>query len=180
MKLTYNGSFPSTLPYVVSVGGTSVNGGGAGTVKEIAWDGSTGGVSQIFTLPSWQQGLPSPFTTMRSFPDVAFNSDPDTGQNALVHTAPTVQAWEVFGGTSIAAPQWTGFLALVGQARQAKSTLGYLNPIVYGLSAEVRGQTFHDVTSGNNNGYKAAVGWDAVTGWGSMRADALLGYLSSL
>jgi hypothetical protein len=53
-----------------------------------------------------------------------------------------------------------------------------LNPIIYSLSASDRAKTFHDVTVGNNGAYKAGTGWDAVTGWGSMQADALLDYLT--
>ena len=108
----YNATFPAaSIPYVVAVGGTSIDGGDNGNVKESAWDGSGGGVSEIYALPNSQSAFLSPFS-MRSFPDVAFNADPNTGQDALVHiNGPTLPEMVQFGGTSIAAPQWSGFLA---------------------------------------------------------------------
>lgn len=171
-----NAGWPAADPYVVSVGGTTITGGGlTNSIAEWTWDGSGGGISTIFSLPSWQQNLGAPFA-MRSFPDVAFNADPETGETAFVHYQ-NQQRWLQFGGTSIAAPQWTGFLTLVNQARGAKGAVGYLNPIIYGMSAELKAQTFNDVTKGNNGAYKAKVGWDATTGWGSMRASDLFNFL---
>jgi len=35
-------------------------------------------------------------------------------------------------------------------------------------------RVFHDVTTGSNGAYQAGPGWDAVTGWGSPNADALV------
>ena len=112
---------------------------------------------------------------MRSYPDVAFNADPVTGQSIY-----TDGGFQVVGGTSMAAPQWAGFLALVGAAR-AKAGLGdvgYINPIIYHLSASQMATAFHDVTSGSNGKYSCNAGWDAVTGFGSMNASVLLGILA--
>jgi hypothetical protein len=36
---------------------------------------------------------------------------------------------------------------------------------------------FHDITAGNNGGYKAQPDWDAATGRGSVDGGALLTYL---
>jgi len=173
-----NADFPASNPYVIAVGGTSVDGGSDGNVQETAWDQAGGGVSVLYDRPSWQQGFPSPFLK-RSFPDVAFNADPNTGQNAFVHVQMGQTEWLQYGGTSIAAPQWAGFLALVGEARAGKPGLGFLNPLIYPMSDDQKSQAFHDVTHGNNGAYKAGVGWDAVTGWGSMRASVLLDYLKN-
>jgi kumamolisin len=81
----------------------------------------------------------------------------------------------------MAAPQWSGFMALVGAARKAagKADIGFLNPHIYGMSTADRAAAFHDVTQGTNGLYNAGAGWDAVTGWGSMQADALLSYLKA-
>ena len=166
----YNADWPAANPYVVAVGGTSVD-ISHGELAETAWDSTGGGVSSVFALPSWQTGFPSPFVR-RSFPDVAFNADPNTGQPAYVHNYQTPE-WFQFGGTSIGAPQWSGFLALVGEARGG-APLGFLNPIIYAMSAEQHQTLFHDVVKGNNGGFKAGSGWDATTGWGSMRASPLL------
>lgn len=170
--------WPAASSYVVAVGGTSFA-QNKGVLHESAWDGSGGGISAVWDLPTWQNGLGTPFVK-RSYPDVAFNADPNTGQ-ACYSGPEGAGVWEVVGGTSIAAPQWAGFMALVGHARQrqGKADIGFLNPILYSLNAGDRAQVFHDVTVGSNGAYSATSGWDAVTGLGSMRADALLNVLQA-
>jgi kumamolisin len=170
--------WPAAATNVVAVGGTTFAQNN-GAIAETGWDGSGGGISSIWELPQWQNQLGSPYMK-RSYPDVSFNADPSSGQ--AIWTEYYGQAgWMVIGGTSMAAPQWSGFMALVGEARHnaGKATLGFLNPIIYGLSNADRAQTFHDVTSGNNGAYTAGAGWDAVTGLGSMQADTLLKHLSN-
>jgi kumamolisin len=186
--------WPATEPYVVAVGGTTYALNSAGQLEETAWSGATaktggsgGGVSTLYPLPAYQRNFQTPYVG-RSIPDVAFNANPKSGEAVWTSCVPSVTGacthgaahWMNIGGTSMAAPQWSGFMALVGEARSKarKSDVGYLNPTIYALSASVRAQVFHDVTTGSN-GYKAGPGWDAVTGWGSMQADALLTYLTS-
>lgn len=170
--------WPAAVPYVVAVGGTTFGQNGA-AVAETAWNGSGGGISAVWDLPTWQSKLGAPYVK-RSYPDVSFNADPATGQ--AIWTDGSGQAgWMVIGGTSMAAPQWSGFMALVAEARTkaGKPTLGYLSPVLYAMSDSDRAQTFHDVTQGSNGIYNAGPGWDAVTGWGSMQADALLKVLQA-
>ena len=167
--------WPAANPYVVAVGGTTVTGGDNGNVQETGWEQAGGGVSSIFPQPSWQSDFQAPFVR-RAFPDIAFNADPNSGEPCLAHSGGSAQ-WIQIGGTSIAAPQWSGFMALVGEARSAQGALGFLNPHIYRLSQETYAGAFHDVLQGSNGGYTAAPGWDAVTGWGSPRASALLNYL---
>ena len=187
--------WPASSPNVVAVGGTTYKVSAAGKLEETAWTGSTaktggsgGGISTLYPLPSYQSNFQSPYVK-RSIPDVAFNANPDSGEAVWTSCQPNPQTgacthgtahWMNIGGTSMAAPQWSGFMALVGESRakSGKGSVGYLNPIIYALSASTRAQVFHDITSGSN-GYKAGAGWDAVTGWGSMQADALLSYLTS-
>jgi kumamolisin len=172
--------WPASHPDVVAVGGTTFTLDSQGALNETAWSGcgamsgSGGGLSSLYDLPAWQT-LPGMPYTKRAFPDVAFNANVGSGQS-FYGTQNGAQGWMTVGGTSMATPQWAGFMALVGEARslQGKPTLGYLNPIIYGMSTDLRAATFHDVTSGNNCGYNAGPGWDAVTGWGSMVADMLL------
>ena len=176
---TNKADWPSGHPSVVSVGGTTFMQSG-GKLSESGWSGSGGGISALWALPTWQQGLGGQYT-MRSYPDVSFNADPNSGQ--AIYTGPPGQGqYMVIGGTSMAAPQWAGFLALVQAARiqAGKADVGFINPIIYGMSTADRAATFHDVTSGNNGLYTAGAGWDAVTGWGSMQADALLAYFKAL
>lgn len=170
--------WPAAHPDVIAVGGTTLTLDSSNHITtEAAWNGSGGGISTLWALPTWQQQLGGQFVK-RSFPDVAFNADPNSGQAIYAHNSGTA-GWLTIGGTSMAAPQWAGFLTLVNSARQAqgRAPLAFLNPIIYGMSPADRAATFHDVTSGSNGTYTAGPGWDAVTGWGSMQAQALLTYL---
>jgi len=73
-------------------------------------------------------------------------------------------------GTSAAAPVFAALVALVNQRRAeaGKAPLGFLNPALYTLQGVGR-----DVVDGENkswpcsHGFKAAPGWDAITGLGS-------------
>jgi subtilase family serine protease len=174
--------WPAAHPDVIAVGGTTLNVSGTDP-NETAWNGSGGGISSLYDLPQWQSQIGSAYVR-RSFPDVSFNADPASGQDAWVtyhndSSDPLTKMWVTIGGTSIASPQWAGFMALVNEARGSKGSLGFLNPIIYGLSAELHTSLFHDVTGGSNGGFNAGAGWDAVTGWGSMKADGLLSFLST-
>jgi subtilase family serine protease len=179
--------YPSVSPYVVSVGGTSFYTSG-GIIAETAWSCSSantscagGGVSALNPLPPWQSGFTKPFVR-RSYPDVAFNADPQTGEAMYFSNAGSNPGWNVVGGTSMAAPHWAGLLALLAEHRatKGKPAIGFINPIVYGLTAVNKSILFNDISLGNNGVYKAARGWDAVTGWGSPKADAVVSFLGEL
>jgi kumamolisin len=176
--------WPAAHPDVVAVGGTSLNTSST-TLSETAWTGSGqaggsgGGISLMWNLPGWQQMLGGQFT-MRSYPDVAFNADPNSGETVVINMDGLTIPMGI-GGTSIAAPQWSGFMLLVGEARTKAnlSGLGFLNPILYAMSASNKATALNDITSGNNGKYTAGKGWDAVTGWGSLNAQTLLTVLTS-
>jgi kumamolisin len=94
-------------------------------------------------------------------PDVSSDADPNTGALVIMNG----RNYQ-YGGTSLAAPMWAGFMALANADRiaQGKSPLGLVNPRVYPL---LNTTNFRDETSGNNGGYSASVGYDLVTGIGS-------------
>lgn len=161
--------FPASSSHVLACGGTSLQASGTTIVKEVVWnDGnpangaSGGGVSTVFDLPSWQQGLDttdvegarSPLS-MRGVPDVSADADPQTGYNVLVDGTTAV-----FGGTSAVAPLWAGLIARINAT--AGRSAGFVNPALYGESSAL-----HDITQGNNGGFAASPGWDACTGLGS-------------
>jgi kumamolisin len=168
--------WPASQPNAVAVGGTSFATSG-NKMDETAWSDGGGGISQLYSLPHYQENFQSPYSK-RSMPDVAFNADLNTGEQIWTQYQTGHAHWMTIGGTSMAAPQWSGFMALVGEARAqaGKKPLGFLNPILYAMSASTKAQTLNDVTKGNN-GYPAGPGWDAASGWGSMQAQALLTYL---
>lgn len=161
--------FPASSAHVLACGGTSLQANGTTIVSEVVWnDGNPasgaggGGVSTVFALPSWQQGLDttdsegnrSPLA-MRGVPDVAADADPQTGYDVLVDGTSTV-----IGGTSAVAPLWAGLIARIN-ALSGRSA-GFVNPALYGQPAAL-----HDITQGNNGGFAASSGWDACTGLGS-------------
>ncbi|MBE1159852.1 S53 family peptidase [Dyella acidiphila] len=163
-------SYPASSPYVVAVGGTELYTGGTTTwTNETVWnnlssnEGATGGSpSTIESIPSWQQGVGQNGSSQyRGVPDVAFDASPDTGSLVIVDG----QANQQIGGTSLASPLFVGSWALI---LQADGNLGFAAPLLYQDAASNYASDFHDVTSGNNDGETAAVGWDYTTGWGSL------------
>jgi kumamolisin len=157
--------YPASDPDVTAVGGTSLTLDRSGSyLGETAWSGSGGGISTDFPRPSWQTGSPN-FSKYRNVPDVAFDADPHTGVPVYFQGQ-----WQLVGGTSLGAPCWAAIWALATQYHRQRTgkTLGYANPLLYGLANSAkRGAVFHDITRGSNGTYHAGPGWDAVTGWGS-------------
>ncbi|KAJ7723451.1 family S53 protease [Mycena maculata] len=161
--------FPSTCPYVTSVGGTFFQ-------PPTAFASSAGGFSNYFPVPNYQaadtatylesigdenSGMYNP--NGRGFPDVA-------------------SEWEVFivneggvtsiGGTSCASPIFASFIALVNDRLIAagKPVLGFLNPLLYstgkgGLDDVTVGQS--SGCSGPTGGWNAETGWDPISGLGT-------------
>jgi hypothetical protein len=170
--------FPAVSPNVLSVGGTSLtlnSSGGYGS--ESAWSGSGGGISAYETQPSYQKGVVTQSTTMRTNPDVSYDADPNTGV-AVYDSFDTSSPWVQYGGTSIAAPQWAAIIAIADQGR-GLAGLGSLDgksqtlPMLYGLPAS----DFHDVTSGTTDGspkYTASAGYDLATGRGTPIANLVV------
>jgi hypothetical protein len=181
--------WPAVSPYVLAVGGTSLQWSGSGKRYEAAWASSGGGVSTIEALPSWQSGTHvagAGAATMRTVSDVAFNANPSTGQYvALTAPGSTTTSWNAYGGTSIGAPQWSGLVAVANARRAAasKALLGDFHAVLYKTIAGVPGNyaaAFADVVDGNDGACAtcaAAAGYDTVTGWGTPNATALLGLL---
>ena len=176
-----SGSFPSTLPSVTAVGGTSVFESVQGSYfKEAAWGspidetGTGGGFSHFYPLPDYQRSVAQAAGHgKRQVPDIAANGDPMTGFH-IVFEGRGGQA----GGTSAATPLWAATVALINQDLKKKGLreVGFANPAIYWMgqnTAKFSAQPFHDVTAGNNLAYDAGPGWDFATGWGSMDAAAL-------
>lgn len=162
--------YPSGSPYVTAVGATTKTG------PEIGAELSSGGFSNLWARPSWQNeavekylstasNMPDAWrynSTGRGFPDVSAQGTGYVVINGGI-TLPAV------AGTSASSPTFGGIVALVNDARIAagKSPLGFLNPFIYETP-----EMFNDITSGNNpgcstDGFYAAAGWDPVTGNGT-------------
>lgn len=141
------------------------------TLQEAVWNdlaagggAGGGGFSKQFATPSYQQSLG---LKSRGVPDVASDAAPASGYRVIIGG----KAYQ-FGGTSSGSPLWTGLTALICQA--TGKPIGDVNSQVYPL---IRTPAFHDITSGNNGDYEAAVGWDACTGCGTPDGAKLLAVL---
>lgn len=165
-----------------------------------------GGVSGFIATPTWQIGTGVPSARAgRYTPDVSFTSALHDGYalceqweldiyNKENGTDYTCEAgyFLVFGGTSAAAPDMAGTMALINQ--KTGSASGNANPSLYALAAK-NVSAFHDVTVassgvgscndetpsmcnnttpgptsltiGGTNGYQVGTGYDEATGLGS-------------
>jgi subtilase family serine protease len=169
--------YPSSDPWATAVGGTSLAiGARDNTLWETAWNsdgtnlsadglswdpappgdpdgGSTGGVSETFAEPSYQDGVVSGNSwdgeQMRAVPDVSALADPELGGYQIGVTMPTdpqgdyAYQDEVQGGTSLSTPLFAGFEADLIQGRGG-IPLGFANPLLYAFAHTA---AFHDVTS---------------------------------
>ncbi|MFC0539940.1 S53 family peptidase [Kutzneria chonburiensis] len=152
--------YPASDPNVTGVGGTNLSTSTTTTWKsETGWNGSGGGYSSVFALPSFQSGVKIGTSNKRQVPDVSAQGGP-TGISVY-----TQGQWTSVYGTSGAAPIWAGVAAVYNQAAAAKGKtgLGSANAKLYGLAKT----NFHDITSGSNGAYRAGSGFDLVTGIGS-------------
>ena len=163
--------FPASSPNVLACGGTTLVASGNSITSETTWnelannEGATGGgISDVFALPTWQNGAGVPpsanpnHNVGRGVPDVSGDADPTTGYVTLVDGQSGV-----IGGTSAVAPLWAGLIALINES--IGKPAGLINPLLY-QNAGSAGD-FNDVTTGNNGAYSAGPGWDACTGLGS-------------
>jgi subtilase family serine protease len=93
--------------------------------------GAGGGESGLFAQPSFQTGfVPS---GNRMVPDIGWLADPFTGVEIIITEPDLELAVEVFGGTSLACPMFSGLMAIA--AEKAGHGLGQAAPLVYGLPA---------------------------------------------
>jgi pseudomonalisin len=153
-------SWPADSPYVVAVGGTTLDASTTTWSSETVWVDAGGSPSTFEPKPSWQNALVP--GTKRGLPDIAMDADPNSGAEVYVNGG--LQQW---GGTSLASPifvgLWARMIAIKG------TTIGFAAPLLYQLPAA----DFHDVTVGNNGGEVAKVGYDFASGRGSVILSAL-------
>ena len=176
-------SFPTSDPWVTSVGGTTIQQNGS-QLSEVGWSGSGGGFSRFYPEPTFQQGLPASdqqqLNHRRGVPDVSSTADPGIGLGCFF--GGILQQKFVGNGTSAGSPLWAGLTAIANQ--MAGHSLGYLNPAFYKVASGANyARDFHDITVGNNStndlgvnvtGYDAVAGWDPMTGLGTPNAQYLL------
>ncbi len=148
-------SWPAASQYVVAVGGTTLNASTTTWSSATVWTSGGGSSSTFEPQPSWQNGV-APGNT-RGLPDIAYDADPNSGSKIIVSGAT-----QQYGGTSLSAPLFAGTWARVIAIKG--SGVGFAAPLLYQLA----GSAFHDITSGNNGGESAGVGYDLASGRGEL------------
>lgn len=179
----------------------------AGTGTEVAvsisrsYFASGGGFSWYAEQPIWQADVVNAYLAQNATSGAL---PPSTFFNGAGRAFPDVSAMghnflmdiygisEGVGGTSVASPLLGGFVSLLNQVsiKMTGTTLGFINPFLYQMYAD-EPSIFNDVVVGDNicteygcqpscQGFKAATGWDAVTGLGSMRYKATERYVKKM
>ncbi len=149
---------PASQPYVVGVGGTTLESRGnppSTPPTESVWnDGAGGGaggggVSQVWRMPAWQEGpgVQNAFTKVtpcglagsgagagslscREVPDVSSAADPNDGGFAVFWSGfGSGGAWGEIGGTSEGAPLWAAIVALADQG--PRGSVGDIHAALY-------------------------------------------------
>jgi kumamolisin len=175
-------SYPSTEPWVISCGGTTIGDIQGSSFDEYAWNdgangGATGGgVSARFPVPAYQSaaGVPKRNGTKkpgRGVPDIAGNASPYSGYPQFVNGQS-----ETIGGTSAVAPLYAGLMARINA--NLGYSVGFINPILYSLAASAFREIVSPPGPANNSfegvtGYPVTNGWNACTGLGSAKGVAL-------
>jgi hypothetical protein len=198
---TLSVSFPASSPNVTAMGGTTLtltNNGGQPKFGGLtawtgngcggsSWPGSNnggGGGGCASTEPAgfWQAVGPA-LCSKRSVPDIALNA----GMGVQIYYG----SWQSVGGTSAAAPEFSGFMAHLnsyllwlgnicgsGNFTSPCAPFGNLNPAMWLMANAGRAPNghaaFYDINDGScnggsqGNGYCTSAGYDLATGWGSV------------
>ena len=177
--------WPAASPNVLAVGGTTLSSVGG---SDKAYAGSGSGQSAYEPQPAFQAAV-DPLTA-RSVPDVALDADPATGY--CVYGTTKGGGWQVAGGTSAGAPQWSGLVAIADQVRKlngkpsldgATQTL----PELYGLAAAGQTTAFTPLTTLTTTSSVAPAVvhasanaiFSTTTGLGTPNADSVIASLAS-
>ena len=163
---------------------------------------SGGGVSIYIAKPTWQTGTGVPSGNFRFVPDVSLPASQHDGYFACLAGYGQGDCannfFEVFSGTSAAAPGVAGIVALINT--KVGTAAGNINPMLYALAASTP-SAFHDITvassgvtgcaattpslcnnstpgpttlTGGLAGYLLTTGYDEVTGLGSVDVATLV------
>jgi subtilase family serine protease len=155
--------------HVLAVGGTNLVLTGTDTRKgEFAWSGSAisnlggsgGGISNLFTIPSWQVGVKGTFSQK-------WKNLPDVSSVASINSPPLMVAAAYggviqVGGTSAASPTWAGTVALLKEAGVNSTNW----PQYLYTNGKNANSYFRRIWQGANGRFFAHANYDNVTGLG--------------
>jgi hypothetical protein len=201
---TLSNGDPDSQPFVTSVGGTTITDADNPPSEQVWNDGNAaggagGGVSAVWSAPSWQQPFLDSATAADAVAHGGLSPCPQSANGSLCREEPDVSAqadewtgaitvyisvfggWNTFGGTSSSAPLWAGMLADINASSGCQSTggVGFVSPSLYAVASvpSERKASFNDVTKGNNDVYDisdgqfyaAHSGYDMASGLGTPR-----------
>jgi len=176
----FNPAFPSTCPFVTSVGATQVKPGATVTQPEQAAESviySGGGFSNVFAMPSYQSAAVQTYFAQHkpTYGADRYNTSqhsrgfPDVSANGVNYVIAIDGNFSYVYGTSASAPTFGSIMTLINGARLnlGKSSVGFINPVLYKFPGML-----NDITSGGNQGcgtpgFQSVKGWDPVTGLGT-------------
>lgn len=111
--------------------------------------GTGGGPSGFFGKPAFQSGLHG---IWRQLPDVSWLADPFTGAVISFSQPGETTAWYAYGGTSLAAPMFSGLWAIANE--EAGEPLGQAAPYMYSMPS---GSIFDIVPVGSTHNVTASI-----------------------
>ena len=139
---------------------------------------SGGGFSNIFQTPAYQLDAVNGYVRKEQAHLSAFRDRFHSAGRGYPDVTALAYGWltvvdgkvQVVYGTSGSAPIFVSVISLVNNDRlhAGKKSLGFINPALYACA-----DVLNDITMGSNagcglgNAFRAACGWDAVTGLGS-------------
>ncbi|HLI96271.1 MAG TPA: protease pro-enzyme activation domain-containing protein [Candidatus Baltobacteraceae bacterium] len=166
-------NWPASNPNMIGVGGTETGGSFATLTSDTVWNdkscsGNTqcaggGGVSGIYTLPTYQVGVAGESSTAnRNVPDLSLPAESDNVYDG---------SWFLINGTSWSSPQYAALMAEVYQYCNVVS--GIANPVdLPYYVARQYDKAYIDTVSGNDEFgsttpfYTAGPGYDNASGFG--------------
>jgi kumamolisin len=156
--------YPSTSPFVISVGGTTILRNSKGFfTSESAWNDAGGGPSTVEPRPSYQNVIKGIVGSHRGTPDIS--AEASNVSFVEIYSQYGCGGWCGVGGTSVSSPMVAGIINAAGQfkastkAELAEAYKDYANATKYK-------KDFTDITTGSNR-YACGKGWEFCTGIGS-------------
>ncbi len=168
---------PSSLPYVTSIGGTTLNegsgsywnssnnslsGSAISYIPEVVWNDSAavnalsaggGGASIYNAKPAWQVGTGVPNDGARDVPDLAFAASPNHDGFLVCSDGDCVNGFRNTDSTlDVIGGTSCGapsFAGIVALMVQSHGAQGNINPHLYSLAGSST-DVFHDILSGSN------------------------------